>query len=94
VSFAISDIHARAEGGALAGEDGHAQLVVLVELVPGVIEAAHHLAVDGVALLGTVQGNDEDMSVLLDDDGGLGHFGAPIMRTGASRWSTSQTAQG
>src|SRR5262249_24208082 len=74
----LREVHARARRVAPAGEDGDAQLVVAIELVPGVVETAHHLAVDGVALLGTVQSDDEDVSVLLDDDGGLGHAVTPV----------------
>ncbi len=65
----LDQVHAGAEGGSHTGEDRDAQLVIRVEQPPGVGQQAHHVAVDGVALLRPVQRHDEDVTVSLDEDG-------------------------
>ena len=56
-----------------AGEDGSPDVVVAVDQVPGIGEAAEHLGVEGVALLGAVEGDLEDVPVALDEDGRFRH---------------------
>ena len=46
-----------------AGEDADPDLVVLLELVDGRLDALGDVAVDGVAGLGTVDGDDGDVAV-------------------------------
>ena len=46
-----------------------------VDEVPGVAQAAQHLGVEGVALLGPVQGDGEDVAVTLHEHCGFGHGG-------------------
>ena len=76
----LGQVHPGAERRAVAREDGDAEVVVAVERSPRVVEPAHHLAVDGVALLGSVERDEEDVTVLLDEDGGF--FGHRISSSG------------
>ncbi len=65
------EVHARTEDVPHTGEDGNPEVVVLVELVPAIDQAAENLGAGGVLLLGAVEGEGEDVSVLLAQQ--LGH---------------------
>ena len=57
-------------GGEVAAcprDDPHKEGIVAVELVRRVGEPAEHLGVDGVALVGPVQGDGEDRTVVLQE---------------------------
>ena len=56
-----------------AGHDPDAQLGVAVEQVPRVAEAAEHLGVEGVALVGPVQRDGEHVAVALGEHRGFRH---------------------
>ena len=60
------EVHPRAEVAAGAGEDRHPQVVVVLQLLPGVLHADQHLRRKGVLSLGPVHGEGEDVSVALD----------------------------
>ncbi len=59
----LLEVGARAEVAAGAGEDQAADVVVRVGLDARVVEAHEHLAVDGVLTLGTVEGDDQRVTV-------------------------------
>ncbi len=61
------EVGTRREVAASAGDDADEQLVVAVELVPGVGQPTQHLGVDGVALVGTVQSDGEDGAIALQE---------------------------
>ena len=69
----LPEIHPRAERVPLASQDRHAQLVVLLELLPRIRQQAHAVAVDRVALLRPVQRHDENVAFPLDENGCFGH---------------------
>jgi len=63
------EIGAGAERATGTGEDGDGQAVVVVEPAEGQRQLLGVLAVDGVAPLGPVDGDDDDRAVGLDADG-------------------------
>src|SRR5205807_6158284 len=60
------EVHARTEVAACAGEDGNAQLVVVLELLPRVVHHHEHLGREGVLSLRTIHGEGEDVAVAFD----------------------------
>ncbi len=67
-------VHARAEVAACAGDDGHPDRGVGVDLDPGVVHPSQHLQAEGVALLGAVQGDHRDRAAALEEQVGLARF--------------------
>ncbi len=67
------EVGAGREVAAGAGEDGHPHVGVAVDHVPGVAQPAEHLGVEGVALVGAVQGDGDDVAVALDEHCGFAH---------------------
>jgi hypothetical protein len=56
-------VHARAEGAARAGQDGHAQVVAAFQLVDGGGQRGRGLEVHGIFRLGPVHGDQQRIAV-------------------------------
>ena len=72
------EVTAGAEHLARAGQDARPEIQVIVQVVEGLVELVGHDAVDGVALLGPIERDDEDVPVLTaphQRGGGVGHAG-------------------
>ena len=53
------EVGARAEDAAGAGEDGHPQVRISVEVAEGLRQGARRRAIDSIANFGSVQGDDQ-----------------------------------
>ncbi|OLT31195.1 hypothetical protein BJF84_04160 [Rhodococcus sp. CUA-806] len=69
------EIGSGAERATRAGEDGHADVGIAVDPVPGVAHDRHHLARQGVACFGPVHRHDQYVTALLDECVGGGCSG-------------------
>ncbi|MNI84933.1 hypothetical protein D3C73_1418790 [compost metagenome] len=73
----IADVAARAEQPSRPGQQDAAHIVVFVTEDRSFHQGARHIEVDGVAGLGTLQGQPQDRAVAPDVESGTGHW-APV----------------
>jgi hypothetical protein len=67
------EVHPGAEVAARPGDDGDAEVGVLVDLDPGVVHPRHHLHRQGVLALRAVERDDRDVAVALEEEVRFGH---------------------
>ena len=86
------EVCAGREVAACAGEDRRSDVRVVVDQIPRVAQPAQHFGVEGVALLGTIEGDGHDVAVAFHEHSRFGHAQvvadrrAALPRPGGRRW--------